>query len=126
MNNFEFFSLIFFMLNACWEDNKDENLAHFLSEMNPYLWNDETSADPAWYEEFKEFMKGKSLGKDNGFQLAKEYLKTIDFYPGLEKYLEEYDQDGWNDAVQQLMSQPHKGDGKGDSIDPTSEKHSLK
>ena len=53
-----------------------------------------------------------SLGDDNGFQLAKDYLKTVDFYQGLEKYLDEYDQDGWNDAMKQLMNQPHKGDGK--------------
>ena len=110
MNNFELFSLIFFMLNACWEENKDENLAHFLIEMNPYLLEAEMSADPAWYEEFKTFMKDKTLGNDNGFQLAKDYLKTIDFYKGMEKYLDEYDQEGWNDAMQQLMSQPHKGE----------------
>ena len=110
MNNFEFFSLIFFMLNACWEENKDENLGYFLSEMNPYLWVDIGSADPAVYEEFKEFMKDKSLGTDNGFSLAKEYLRTAVFYKGLEKYLDEYDQEGWNDAMQQLMSQPHKGE----------------
>lgn len=109
MNNFEFFSLIFFMLNACWEECKDDNLAHFLSEMNPYLWDSIGSADPAVYAEFLDFMKDKTLGEDNGFQLAKDYLKTV-FYPNLEKYLDEYDQDGWNDAVQQLMSQPHKGE----------------
>lgn len=110
MNNFEFFSLIFFMLDACWDDNKDDNLGHFLSEMNPYLWDDIGSADPAVYEEFKNFMKNKTLGNDNGFSLAKDYLKTVTFYPNLDKYLDEYDQEGWNDAVQQLMSQPHKGE----------------
>ena len=55
MNNFELFSLIFFMLNACWENCKDTELGQFLSGMNPYLWESEMSADPAWYEEFKEF-----------------------------------------------------------------------
>ena len=86
MNNFEFFSLIYLMLDSCWEENKNETLG--------------------------QFMKDKSLGDDNGFQLAKDYLKTVDFYQGLEKYLDEYDQDGWNDAMKQLMNQPHKGDGK--------------
>ena len=110
MNNFEFFSLIFFMLNACWEEDKDSELGQFLSGMNPYFWEPEMSADPAWYEEFKDFMKDKTLGEDNGFQLAKEYLKSIELYPGLEKYLDEYDQEGWDDAMQQLMTQPHKGE----------------
>ena len=39
------------MLDSCWEENKNETLGQFLSEMNPYMWATETSADPAWYEE---------------------------------------------------------------------------
>lgn len=110
MNDFEFFSLIFLLLNSCWEERKDEALGDFLSEMNPYLWDSEDSADPAAYAAFKEFIKGKERGDDNGFQLAKDYLKTIDYYQGIEKYLDEYDREGWNDAMRQLMSQEHKGD----------------
>ena len=110
MNTFELFSLIFFMLDNCWDDCKNDSLGQFLSEMNPYSWETEDSADPAVYEEFKIFMKDKALGEDNGFQIAKDYLKTVTYFPGLEKYLDEYDQDGWNDAMQQLMNQPHKGE----------------
>lgn len=36
MNNFEFFSLIFLMLDSCWETCKNDSLGSFLSEMNPY------------------------------------------------------------------------------------------
>lgn len=75
------------MLDACWEDCKNSELGQFLSGMNPYFWEAEMSADPAWYEEFKDFMKNKSLGADNGFQLAKEYLKTIEFIPDLRNIL---------------------------------------
>lgn len=112
MNTFEFFSLIFFLLDNCWDNNKNPELGKFLSGMNPYAWETEDSADPSWYEEFKTFMKDKSLGNDNGFQLAKEYLKTITFFPGLEKYLDDYNQEGWNDAMYQLLNQPHKGEKK--------------
>ena len=45
MNNFEFFSLIFLMLDSCWDDCKDSKLGNFLSEMNPYSWETEDSAD---------------------------------------------------------------------------------
>ena len=62
-----------------------------MSEMNPYLLEKEGSADPAYFEEFKTFMKDKSLGSDNGFQHAKNYLATIDYFSNLDKYLEEYD-----------------------------------
>lgn len=110
MNTFEFFSLIFLLLDNCWDNCKNKELGQFLSEMNPYAWKTEDSADPAWYEEFKLFIKGKSLKQDNGFQLAKEYLRSITYYKGLEKYLDKYDQDDWNDAMKQLLSQPHKGE----------------
>lgn len=110
MNNFEFFSLIFLLLDERWEECKDDNLAHFLSEMNPYLWDSLCSADPAVYEEFKDFMKDKTIGSDNGFSLVNSYLDTVTFYPNLKNFLKDVDQEVWNDAVQQLMSQPHKGE----------------
>lgn len=53
----------------------------------------------------KDFMRNKTIGTDNGFQLAKEFLKSIEFYKDLDKY-----QDGWNDAMHQLLNQPHKGE----------------
>ncbi len=109
MNIFEFFSLIYLLLDHSWQESKDDDHGAFLGAMNPYLWASQDSGDPAVYEDFKHFMQGKTLGEDNGFQLAKDYLKTITFYPGLEKYLEEYDQEGWDDAMRQLLSQPHKG-----------------
>ena len=34
MNNFELFSLIFLLLDSCWEECKNEELGNFLSEMN--------------------------------------------------------------------------------------------
>lgn len=110
MNNFEFFSLIFLLLEERWEECKDENLAYFLSEMNPYLFTNIGSADPAVYAEFLDFMKDKTLGEDNGFSLVNSYLDTVTFYPNLKDFLKDVDQEIWNDAVQQLMSQPHKGE----------------
>ncbi len=113
MNSFEFFCLIYFMLDHCWEETKDEKLTCSLSDMNPYLWMTEDSADPAVYANFQDFMQGKTLGDDNGFQLAKDFLKSLkdssELYAGLDAYLDEYSQEEWDDAMRQLLSQPHKG-----------------
>ena len=113
MNTFEFFSLLFLLLNERWEDNKDVMLGHFLSEMNPYAWTTEDSADPAVYEEFKTFMADKSFGEDNGFSLVAPYLDSITFYPDLKRFLADVDPKIWNNAVQQFMNQPHKGEKHG-------------
>lgn len=69
--------------------------------------------------------KDKTLGDDNGFQIAKDYLKTVVYYKRIEKYLDKYDQEGCDDAMQQLLSQSHKGDGKTDSNNPNIEKCAL-
>ncbi len=110
MNNFEFFSLIFLLLNNEWEECKDEQLGQFLSEMNPYLWTDIGSADPAFYSEFLDFMKDKTIGEDLGYSLVNPYLDTIEFYPNMKRYLSDIDEETWKDSVQQLLSQPHKGE----------------
>lgn len=44
MNNFELFSLIFLLLDERWNDCKDKQLGHFLSEMNPFAWTSEDDA----------------------------------------------------------------------------------
>ena len=59
MTDFELFSLIYFALDAQYDEQKtkDEELGQFLSEINPFLWKEESSADPAYFVEFQQFMK---------------------------------------------------------------------
>ncbi len=112
MTNFELFTLIFHALNQEWEECKDKTLGDFLSEINPYLWKAEMSADPAYFEEFKTFMNGKSISSDYGFKYAKEYLKTITYYPNLDKYLADYDEDSWINGAKQLLAFLHTDQSK--------------
>lgn len=107
MTNFELFCLLYIALNQKWEDCKDEKLGDFLSEMNPYLWDAEMSADPAWYTGFKKFMQEKRIGDDFGFAYAKEYLNTISYYPNLVQFLSDYDEESWVDGANQLLDYLH-------------------
>ena len=109
MNTFEFFSLIFLVLNNEWQDCKDEDLGQFLSEMNPYFWQTEDSADPAVYSEFKEFMKDKSIGEDYGYSLVNDYLDTIYYFKNLRKFFSVIDKEYWIESARCLLNQPHKG-----------------
>lgn len=110
MNNFEFFSLIFLLLNKQWEINHDETLGNFLSEMNPYLWEDEISADHAVYAEFLDFMNNKTIGSDYGYCLVNDYLDSISYYKNIKRFLDEIDEKSWIESAEKLLSQPHKGD----------------
>lgn len=51
--------MIYFALDAQYDEQKtkDEELGQFLSEINPFLWKEESSADPAYFVEFQKFMK---------------------------------------------------------------------
>ena len=98
------------MLNKQWEINHDETLGNFISGMNPYLWEEETSADPAVYDEFLEFMNNKTIGADYGYHLVNDYLDTVDYYKNIKRFLANIDGQFWIESAQKLLSQPHKGD----------------
>ena len=51
MSNFELFTMLFFELDYVFEKQavKDDALAQYLSEINPFIWEDCSSADPAHF-----------------------------------------------------------------------------
>ena len=63
MNKFELFTLIYFWLDHYYIESSDDKILNFLSEMNPFLWEEAGSADPALYEEFSVFINGKNIRK---------------------------------------------------------------
>lgn len=63
MTDFELFSLIYFALDAQYDEQKtkDEELGQFLSEINPFLWKEEASSVLAYFVEFHQFIKDKKI-----------------------------------------------------------------
>ena len=54
MNIYKSFVYMFYALDAIYDENPNDELGNYLSGLNPFLFDDEGSADPAEYEEFKE------------------------------------------------------------------------
>ncbi|MFC0265702.1 hypothetical protein [Alloscardovia macacae] len=52
VHSYHTFLSMFYALDAAFEHKSTERLRLFLSEANPFLWQDEGSADPALYEDF--------------------------------------------------------------------------
>ena len=52
VNKFELFSMIYYALNHYWKENKSEGLTSFLSDMNPFLFDDIGSANLAVYAKY--------------------------------------------------------------------------
>ena len=114
MNKFELYCLIFYTIDAKWEETKNDGLREWLSDMNPYIWKDCTSADPATYAEYEKWIGKKNITLENSYDIAKEYVYSLnDDYYNLEEIRKAFDsisRDRWIDACKDYLSKPHKGD----------------
>lgn len=109
MNEFELFTMIYFVLDAYYEnDIEDPFINTVLSDMNPFLWADIGSADPAMYSEYLDFLQGRTISLDNSFSIAKEYVKTIE-YADVTAAFDEMTEERWIDYCEKYLSEPHKG-----------------
>ena len=110
MNKFELFTLIYFVLDAYYEDEvkTNENLGIILSDMNPLVWKDCGSADPEMYSEFCRLVGEQKITLENSLKLAKEYVKTIDFADVTEA-LKDMTNDEWIPVCKEYLESEHKG-----------------
>ena len=113
MNNFELFTMMYFTLDAQYKNyEQDEDFANFLSSLDPFLWEDCSSGDPAYFSEFEEFMKGKSIGEDYGYSLALEFLQTNEYSKGMDKYFLMTPIEKYIGGAKEYLSQSHKGESR--------------
>lgn len=52
MNTFELYCMVFYMLDATWDESHNKELANYFSSANPFLFADIGSANPAVYKHF--------------------------------------------------------------------------
>ncbi len=75
---YDVFVLMFDALDAMYDEEPNEILGNYLSGLNPFLFDDEGSADPAEYEEFKQaFLKqfnDKGPTAEETYVFCKGYL----------------------------------------------------
>lgn len=113
MNNFELFTMMYFTLDAQYKNNEqDEDFANYLSSIDPFLWEDCSSGDPAYFSEFEDFMKGKSIGEDYGYSLALEFLQSHEYSKGMDKYFLMTPVEKYIEGAKEYLSQPHKGENR--------------
>ena len=111
MNRFELFTLIYFVLDAYYEDEvkTNEKLQILLSDMNPFVWKDLGSADPAVYADYCRFLGDKIITLENSLEIAKEYVKTIEFADVIDAFQDMTDEE-WLPVCQEYLSSEHKGE----------------
>ncbi len=107
MNSFELFTMVFFTLDAYWDENKGEELGNFLSGMNPFLFEGEGSAISNIYSDFCAFLGNRIITKDNSFDIAREYVSSLDKDYVLVAF-EWIDKKKWEDSCEEYLAECHK------------------
>ena len=77
---YDIFVLMFDALDAMYDEEPNEILGNYLSGLNPFWFDDEGSADPAEYEEFKDAFLSKFHQKDpspeEAYDFCRDYLSS--------------------------------------------------
>ena len=102
MNRFELFIMIFYVLDYYQDDNKGEELSIFLSDMSPFIFADEGSADPAVYSEFCDFVKEDKIEIENSFEVACRYIEWIN-QPYVIEAFEWITKDEWEENTKKYL-----------------------
>lgn len=108
MNKFELFTLIFLALDDDWDETKNKDLGQFLSSANPFLFKEITSAVPAVYVDFCNFIGDTKIATQNSFELAHEYIHHVNI-PAVEQSFSTLTREEWITAVGEYLSSEHKG-----------------
>ena len=107
MNQFELFCLIFFYLDTQWEETKDEGLGDYLGDMNPFLFKDIGSADPAVYSDFCKIIT-EPITVENSLALAKKYIASLNDETVAAAFAT-LDPQEWLECTEEYLQMDHKG-----------------
>lgn len=108
MNSFELFTMVFFTLDAYWDEHKGEELGNFLSGMNPFLFEGIGSAISSVYIDFCGFLNERTITRENSFEIAKEYVLSLD-KDYIVNAFEWIDKKKWDDSCKEYLAEHHKG-----------------
>ena len=98
MNIYKSFVYMFYALDAIYDENPNDELGNYLSGLNPFLFDDESSADPAEYEEFKEAYAEQFGDKEPTtseiYEFCRGYLSKNAPQKAIEAF-DEFEKDDW-------------------------------
>ena len=107
MNKFELYCMIFYALDAEWDETKDPRHGEFLSGANPFLFADINSADPTIYAKFSENV-ANSISIEESYKVASAYIASLK-NDSVSKAFSSVDENEWVECVEDYLSQEHKG-----------------
>lgn len=99
--------MIYYALDAVWEDNKSVELGNYLSGANPFLFDDVGSADPAIYNAYCKMVSG-GISVENSYDIAKRYVESLNNKELCSAFMT-ISKSEWYDCLKEYLSKDHKG-----------------
>ncbi len=106
MTQFELFCMIYYVLDAYYDQNKNDALRLYLSDANPFIYEDSGSADPAVFTEFCSIVN-KPIDYRNSYTMAKYYIEHLN-KPALYDSFLSISESDWCEGLDEFLSNPHK------------------
>lgn len=107
MSRFDLFCMVFYVLDADWDETKDTVVGEYLSGANPFLFADIGSADPMVFIHFCEVID-EDITIENSYLLAKKYIADLN-NDSISKAFYSISEEDWFDSVSDYLSKEHKG-----------------
>ena len=107
MNKYELYCMVFYVLDAEWDENKNPQLGEFLSGANPLLFDDIGSADPTIYEKFCEIVNG-NITVENSYGIASKQISELG-NEVVSSAFSTINENEWVECVKDFLSSEHKG-----------------
>lgn len=106
MTCFELFCMIYYVLDAFYDQNKNDIVGQFLSDANPFLFEDSGSADPAVFEEFCSFVN-EPIEPGESYSVANMYIEQL-CNQDIANAFKSISKSEWDDGLNSYLSSPHK------------------
>lgn len=101
MSVYDYFVMMYYSLDFEYEnsDNPGEELRLFLSDLNPFIWAGENSADPATFENFKAAYQKYGTDEAQGYTFVKKYIRR-ECSPIIQQAFSSTTEEDWMSAVE--------------------------
>lgn len=77
MRQIDVFVMIYYTLDAYWQDHKTDELTNICSFMCPFTFTGIGSAIPSYYIEFCEMFDKENYSVEEGYEIMKKYVSTL-------------------------------------------------
>lgn len=100
MSIYDIFIMMFYALDAEYDDAPSEELRLFLSDMNPFIFKDEGSAEPSVYENFKKAYQEYGKTAVDEYSFVSLFIDT-ECTPAIKKAFSGISHDEWDEALKE-------------------------